>query len=143
MIVFTRQGPLIRGSEDHQGKPARMRALAGTGAEPLRHLDFLIREPERSVLLYGGGVPVTVPRAEAFAVHKLIVAASPTQATFEEYVERFNRQRERFARMIFAVHSPKGKLAPPPGHPIQMWTGEKIAELAVRLGLGDWIAKRV
>ena len=63
-----------RGSEDYQGKPARMKALAGTGAEPLRHLDFLIHEPERSVLLHGGGIPVTVPRAEAFAVHKLIVA---------------------------------------------------------------------
>jgi len=63
-----------RGSDEHQGKPARMRALAGTGAEPLRHLDFLIHEPERSVLLHAGGIPVTVPRAEAFAVHKLIVA---------------------------------------------------------------------
>jgi len=63
-----------RGSEDHQGKVVRMRALDGSGAEPLRHLDFLIYEPERSVLLHGGGLPVTVPRAERYAVHKLIVA---------------------------------------------------------------------
>jgi hypothetical protein len=63
-----------RGSEAHQGRPARMKALSGSGAQPFRHLDFLIFEPERSVLLYGGGVPVTVPRAERFAVHKLIVA---------------------------------------------------------------------
>ena len=42
--------------------------------EPLRHLDFLIHQPERSVLLQGGGVPVVVPRAERFAVHKVIVA---------------------------------------------------------------------
>jgi len=63
-----------RGSDEHQGKPARMKALAGSGAEPLRHLDFLIHQPERSVLIYGGGVPVTVPRAERFAVHKLMVA---------------------------------------------------------------------
>lgn len=63
-----------RGSDEHQGKPARMRALAGSGAEPLRHLDFLIHQPERSVLLYGGAVPVTVPRAERFAIHKLMVA---------------------------------------------------------------------
>jgi hypothetical protein len=64
-----------RGSDDHQDRPARMKALVGTGAQPLRHLDFLIHEPERSVLLYGGGVPVSVPRAERFAVHKIIVAA--------------------------------------------------------------------
>jgi hypothetical protein len=63
-----------RGSDEHAGRPAKMRALAGTGAQPLRHLDFLIHQPERSVLLYGGGVPVTVARAERFAVHKLIVA---------------------------------------------------------------------
>lgn len=63
-----------RGSEDHQGKVVRMRALAGSGAAPLRHLDFLIHEPERSVLLHAGGVPVTIPRAERYAVHKLIVA---------------------------------------------------------------------
>jgi hypothetical protein len=63
-----------RGSEDHQGKVVRMRALRGAGAAPLRHLDFLIYQPERSVLLHAGGVPVTVPRAERYAVHKLIVA---------------------------------------------------------------------
>jgi len=63
-----------RGSDEHQGKAAKMKALANTGATPLRHLDFLIHEPERSVLLYGGGVPITIPRAERYAVHKLIVA---------------------------------------------------------------------
>lgn len=61
-----------RGSDDHQGRPAKMKALSG--AEPLRHLDFLIFQTERSVLLHGGGVPVIVPRAERFAVHKVIVA---------------------------------------------------------------------
>ncbi len=65
-----------RGSAKFQGRPARMPALGGAGAQPLRHLDFLVHRPERSVLLYGGGVPVTVPRAERFAVHKLIVAAA-------------------------------------------------------------------
>ncbi len=63
-----------RGSDRHQAKPAKMKALAGSGAQPLRHLDFLIHQPERSVLLHGGGVPVTIPRAERYAVHKLIVA---------------------------------------------------------------------
>jgi hypothetical protein len=63
-----------RGSDDLQGRPARMKALGGTSAQPLRHLDFLIHETERSVLLTKGGVPVTIPRAERYAVHKLIVA---------------------------------------------------------------------
>jgi len=64
-----------RGSADHQEKPARMKALGGSGAQPLRHLDYLIHQPERSVLLHGGGIPVTIPRAERYAVHKLIVSA--------------------------------------------------------------------
>ncbi len=63
-----------RGSQDHQAKPASMPALGGAGAQPLRHLDFLIHEPERSALLYAGGIPVTIPRAERYAVHELIVA---------------------------------------------------------------------
>lgn len=63
-----------RGSRRHQEKPARMKSLGGAGAQPLRHLDYLIHQPERSVMLYGGGVPVSVPRAERYAVHKLIVA---------------------------------------------------------------------
>jgi hypothetical protein len=70
-----------RGSADHQGRPAKMKALGGAGAQPLRHLDFLIRETERSVLLFGGGVPVTVPRAERYAVHKLIVAVERVEQT--------------------------------------------------------------
>ncbi len=63
-----------RGSDGHAGRMAKMKALGGSGAQPLRHLDDLIHEPERSVLLYGAGVPVSIPRAERFAIHKLIVA---------------------------------------------------------------------
>jgi hypothetical protein len=75
-----------RGSSLHQGRPARMKALGGAGAEPLRHLDYLIHQTERSVLLFGGGVPVTVPRAERYAVHKLIVAV--------ERVEQVKSQKD-------------------------------------------------
>ena len=58
-----------------------MKALGGAGAQPLRHLDFLIHQTERSVLLHGGGIPVTVPRAERYAVHKLIVAVERVEQT--------------------------------------------------------------
>jgi len=46
----------------------------GTDAEPLRFLDFLIREPEPAVLLHDAGVYVLVPAPQRFAVHKLIIS---------------------------------------------------------------------
>ncbi|MCO5083276.1 MAG: GSU2403 family nucleotidyltransferase fold protein [Rhizobiaceae bacterium] len=64
-----------RGSDEFSRKPARMPSLGGAVAEPLRFLDFLIREPVRTVLLHNGGVPVIVPDPARYAVHKLIVAA--------------------------------------------------------------------
>jgi hypothetical protein len=69
--------------------------------------------------------------------------SSATQAVLDDYVSRFNKQRDRYKRMIFAVHSPKGNLTPPDGQPVQVWTGKRIADLVVRLGLGDWVAKRL
>lgn len=63
-----------RGSDEHQSRPAKMKALSDAGAQPLRHLDYLIYRPERSVFLFKGGIPVAVPRCERYAVHKLIVA---------------------------------------------------------------------
>ncbi len=53
--------------------PEALPAL-GTDAQPLRFLDFLIRDPEPAVLLHGTGVHVLVPAPERYAVHKLIVA---------------------------------------------------------------------
>ncbi len=54
-------------------EPMALPAL-GTDAQPLRFLDFLIRDPERAVVLHGPGVPVVVPSPARFAVHKLIVS---------------------------------------------------------------------
>ena len=63
------------GSAEYEGRPARMPALGGASAEPLRFLDFLIHDPVRAVLLHGSGVPVLVPAPERYAVHKLIVSS--------------------------------------------------------------------
>ncbi len=54
-------------------EPRNLPAL-GTDAQPLRFLDFLIRDPELAVLLHGAGVLVSVPAPQRFALHKLIVA---------------------------------------------------------------------
>ncbi|ODR93145.1 nucleotidyltransferase family protein [Sinorhizobium alkalisoli] len=64
-----------RGSDDYLDQPAKMPALGGASADPLRFLDFLIRDPVRTMLLHKSGVPVTVPDPSRYAVHKLIVAS--------------------------------------------------------------------
>jgi hypothetical protein len=45
-----------------------------TDAEPLRFLDYLIRNPEPAVVLHDAGIYVLVPAPERYAVHKLIVS---------------------------------------------------------------------
>ncbi len=62
-----------RASDDLTGHPSPMPALGGASAEPLRYLDFLIRDPVRTVMLHKAGVSITVPAPERYAVHKLIV----------------------------------------------------------------------
>ncbi len=64
-----------RGSNEYVGKPAKMPALGGAGADPLSFLDFLIRDPLRTILLHKAGIPVVVPDPSRFAIHKLIVAS--------------------------------------------------------------------
>lgn len=63
-----------RGSNDYEGVPVRMPTLGGVSAIPIRFLDFLIKDPIRSVLLYEGGVPITIPAPGRYAIHKLIVS---------------------------------------------------------------------
>lgn len=63
-----------RGAEEYSDQPAQMPALGGAAADPLRFMDFLLRDPVRTILLHGAGVSVVVPDPSRFAVHKLIVA---------------------------------------------------------------------
>lgn len=53
-----------------------MSALGGASTDPLRFLDFLIREPVRTMLLHRSGVAVVVPDPSRYAIHNLIVASS-------------------------------------------------------------------
>lgn len=46
----------------------------GTRAQPLRFLDFLIRDEMRAAVLHDAGIPVNVPSPERYALHKLIIA---------------------------------------------------------------------
>lgn len=66
-------------SNDYMGRPAAMPALGGMSAEPLRFLDYLIRDAVWSVVLHKGGIPVRVPLPERYAIHKLIVSVRRRQ----------------------------------------------------------------
>jgi hypothetical protein len=71
------------------------------------------------------------------------VKSSASQIVLNDYVGRFDDASDRYARMFFAVHSPVGKLMPPNDPRVQVWTGEKVAQLVVRLGLGEWVENKV
>jgi hypothetical protein len=61
--------PSFREDEDIRPLPA-----LGVSAQSLHFLNFLIAEPIKAAVLYRSGILVQIPRPEAFAIHKLIVA---------------------------------------------------------------------
>lgn len=72
------------------------------------------------------------------------VKSSATQGVLNDYVKRFEQRRDRYARMIFAVHSPIGKLNAPTDLPaVQVWNGDRVAELVVQTGLGEWVESKL
>lgn len=69
--------PSFRPEEDIRDLPA-----LGVSAQSLHFLNFLIAKPIKAAALYRSGVLVQIPRPEAYAIHKLIVAnrrAGPDQ----------------------------------------------------------------
>lgn len=61
--------PSFRDQEDIRDLPA-----LGVSAQSLHFLNFLIADPIKAAVLYRSGILVQIPRPEAFAIHKLIVA---------------------------------------------------------------------
>jgi len=58
------------GKPDH--KPVLLQG-AGVYAEPLRFLDYLIKEPQEAVVLTRNGVLVSVPQSARYALHKCVI----------------------------------------------------------------------
>jgi len=69
------------------------------------------------------------------------VKAQTTQKTLDEYVERFARDAG-YKQMFFVCHTAKGRLEPD-NPDVFVWTGPKVAEMAVKTGLTDWILEKV
>jgi hypothetical protein len=88
-----------RGSNDYEGVPVRMPDLPGVWAIPFRFLDFLIRNPIRSVLLYEGGIPVTIPTPARYAVHKLIVS----ERRKEENISKIEKDLAQASQLVLAL----------------------------------------
>jgi hypothetical protein len=89
------------------------------------------------------GIDVEVENISSDEIAFVQVKSTATQAVLDDYVSRFNARRDRYHRMIFAVHSPKGILTPPVDQFVSIWTGKDIARRVVKLGLGEWVATRL
>jgi hypothetical protein len=90
------------------------------------------------------GIDAEVENLAAAEIAFVQVKSTAGQAELNDYVQRFQDRRDRYARMIFAVHSPHGKLIAPAGLPsVQLWEGDHVAGLVVRLGLGEWVENRL
>jgi hypothetical protein len=90
------------------------------------------------------GVDAEVQNLAAAEIAFIQVKSSANQNVLNGYIEKFNARPERYARMIFAVHTPKGKLMVPENlSTVQLWEGDRVAHLVVRLGLGEWVEDRL
>ncbi len=89
------------------------------------------------------GIDIEVENVSSEEIAFVQVKSTATQSILDDYVLRFNAQRDHYQRMIFAVHSPVGVLTPPTAQSVYVWTGKDIARRVVKLGLGDWVATRL
>src|SRR5262249_1923029 len=71
------------------------------------------------------------------------VKRSANQSALNETVERF-KGASGYARLIFAVQSPADVLVcPEVSRPLHVWDCDRLAHLVSKLGLGEWVEKRL
>ena len=89
------------------------------------------------------GIDLEVENIAAGEIAFVQVKSTATQSVLDDYIGRFAQRRDHYARMIFVVHSPVGKLLRPDEKAVRVWTVEEVARLVVRLGLGKWVASKL
>jgi len=89
------------------------------------------------------GIDLEVENRTTDEIAFVQVKGAANQKVLNGYLVQFNNQRERYARMIFAVHSPTGELRAPADLPVQVWTSDRVAKLVVYAGLGEWVESRL
>jgi hypothetical protein len=89
------------------------------------------------------GIDIEAENDAAGEIAFVQVKSSATQGVLDDSVGDFSNRRGRYARMIFAVHTPVGVLKKPDDPAVQVWAGERLTQLVVKHGLGEWVAKRL
>jgi hypothetical protein len=123
---------------------ALVRKLSPKDFELLTDL-ILARSGWSRVAKLGGateGIDVEVENPATNEIAFVQVKSTAGQAVLDDYVSRFSARTDRYSRMIFVVHTPRGSLVVPSGMPVQIWRDKDIASLAVRLGLSEWLCGR-
>lgn len=92
--------PSFRPEEDIRDLPA-----LGVSAQSLHFLNFLIAQPIKAAALYRSGVLVQIPRPEAYAIHKLIVA-NRRQAGPDQLKSRKDRAQAALLIEVLAEDRP-------------------------------------
>ncbi|MGR3721986.1 nucleotidyltransferase family protein [Abyssibius alkaniclasticus] len=87
--------PSFSDDEDLRKLPA-----LGVSAQSLHFLNYLIAEPITVPLLYRSGVLVQVPRAERYAIHKLIVATRRRPGEGQQKARKDRAQADFLVRFL-------------------------------------------
>ena len=93
----------------------------------------------------GGATEGIDVEAENVAIGEIAfvqIKSRASRAILDNYISRFQARRQRYPRMIFAVHSPEFPIDVVVDD-VHVWGGRRVAELIVTLGLSDWLSRRV
>jgi hypothetical protein len=65
------------------------------------------------------------------------------QRNLDEFVSLAD-ETGKFDRLFFVCHSPKQNFESPSNRDdVHIWSGDQISQMALRLGLSDWIIEKV
>lgn len=142
------QEPMV--ADALQARTAMLRIITGLIAG-LHETDF---ETLVDVLLARGGwhrvstLGGTMKDADLLVEHPVSgervmvqVKSRASQRVLDDYIKRFDADPS-LARLIFACHSPQGRLQAQGRPEVTIWSGEALAEASLRSGLLDWLIAR-
>lgn len=69
------------------------------------------------------------------------VKSAASQDMLSDFVQKADATGH-YDRLFFVCHTPRGKLAAPRSN-VHVWFGRRLAEIALRVGLADWVIAKV